>query len=116
MRLCKCGAFIEKGLCERCKTQPTSHKKTTAERGYGHDWRTFSELQRDLRPLCEVCEAAGKVEPTTQMHHIEKIKDAPSRRLDKSNTIAVCNECHEGIEGLTPKQLDDYLERLRNGK
>ena len=35
----------------------------------------------------------------TEMHHIVKIVDSPSRRMDKNNWLSVCPVCHKAIEG-----------------
>lgn len=90
------------------------HQKTTKERGYGHDWRKFSELQREQRPFCEVCDARDKSTPADGLHHIEKIRDSPHKRLQVDNTVAVCNVCHGEIEGMDLLELTAFLERLRN--
>lgn len=29
------------------------------------------------------------------VHHIQKIDDAPDRKLDTTNVIALCDECHK---------------------
>lgn len=114
MRLCQCGAIIQDGgRCAKCKPAIVPHEKTTKERGYGSDWKQFSVRKRDENPICEVHDARGQVFPSTQVHHVEKIRDAPEKRLDERNTIAVCGECHRIIEGMTPVELANYLERLR---
>lgn len=94
-RLCRCGAIVE-GRCGRCFT--SKHKQTTKERGYGHDWRVFSERFRVDVPLCQVCELSGQVRPATQVHHIRKIVDAPELRLHRQNCLAVCEDCHGTVE------------------
>lgn len=115
MRLCRCGAIVRKGLCERCKPPaPKQDRGTTKERGYGHDWRRLSELARQEEPLCKVHEARGIVRPATERHHIEKIRDAPDRRLDFDNTISVCGDCHKEIEGMGREELKRYLQQLKN--
>jgi hypothetical protein len=37
--------------------------------------------------------------PSRDMHHIQSIADAPGRRMDWNNWLAVCRECHEELEG-----------------
>lgn len=113
MRLCRCGKPTKKKLCEDCKpTWAEKSQGTTKERGYGHDWRRFSERQRDKNPLCVVHEARGIVRPATELHHVEKVRDAPERRLDVHNTVAVCMDCHREIEGMGHTELHQFLERL----
>lgn len=95
MRLCKCGAIVAE-RCERC--YPSTHAKTTKERGYGHDHRTASERYRAERPICEVCLLLDMTRPSVHLHHIKKIVDAPWLRMQRSNWLAVCDEHHELVE------------------
>lgn len=117
MRLCQCGAIVQDGgRCAKCKPDPVPHAKTTKERGYGSDWKRFSENKREENPLCEVHDARGQVFPASQVHHIEKVRDAPEKRLSEDNTIAVCGACHRIVEGMNRIELDNYLERLRQNQ
>lgn len=103
-RLCKCGRIVP-GRCDRCA--PPDHKKKTNERGYSQDWRTFSERYRAEFPICEVCQwfvqnnERSSVNASTEVHHIIKISEAPGRRLDWFNVLAVCRPCHEWAEDRT---------------
>ena len=38
------------------------------------------------------------VTAATEVHHIVKIKDRPELRLEWSNLMSVCRDCHERIE------------------
>lgn len=95
-KLCKCGAIVE-SRCLRCYPMPT-HNKTTAERGYGNDWRKLSEYKRKIDPLCERCSEQGRTTPACHVHHVVPIKVAPEKRLDITNLMSVCLECHEELE------------------
>lgn len=111
VRLCRCGAIVADGaMCEQCR--PAGHQGTTKQRGYGHDWRKFSERKRDREPLCRVCDVKGRATPADAVHHVEKIKDAPHLRLDDENTVSVCEACHPEIEGMSRIELATYLEQL----
>jgi len=114
MRFCRCGAITKKGLCEKCRPNKDAGRKKTAERGYDNRWRALSERQREQRSICEVCDAKGIATPATELHHIEKIKDAPHLRLSVGNTLSVCGECHEEVEGMGPTELAKYLEKLES--
>lgn len=94
-RLCRCGQVVE-DRCPRCdqKTGGT----TTAERGYGSDWRKLSERYRAAYPLCQVCEWKERTRPATQVHHIVKVIEAQELRMEWSNLLGVCEECHGWIE------------------
>jgi hypothetical protein len=50
------------------------------------------------------------------MHHIEKIRDAPDKRLDIQNTMAVCHGCHEEVEGMSWVELQSFLLQLETEK
>lgn len=86
--------------------------QTTAERGYDHQWRKLSETEREKRPICEVCDVRGKSTPVEHLHHIAKVRDAPELRLVVSNTVAVCKDCHQEIEGMGAMQLALHLEQI----
>lgn len=56
-----------------------------------------------------------------ELHHIVKIADNPARRMDRNNWLAVCNNCHNEVEGdviagMTVRQWSDgnYEKMLRN--
>lgn len=57
----------------------------------------------------------------SSLHHIAKIADCPQRRMDKSNWLSVCNQCHNEVEndvlgGMAVRQWSDanYDKVLRN--
>lgn len=97
MKLCKCGAIVEK-RCEKC--YPSKHGRTTKERGYGHDHRRASEDYRREHPLCERCVMLGVLcsKSSESLHHIEKIADAPDKRMDPMNWLGLCDRHHEELE------------------
>jgi len=58
---------------------------------------------------------------SAELHHIVKIIDNPAKRMDKNNWLAVCNSCHNEVEGdiiagMTVRQWSDtnYDKVLRN--
>lgn len=95
MKLCKCGRIV-KGRCDVC--YPSTHGRTTKERGYGQDHTIASKRYRAERPLCEVCLLNGHTKASQSMHHIVKIVDAPQLRMEPRNWLAVCDDCHELVE------------------
>lgn len=123
MRLCHCGAIVEK-RCLKCHPFPVA-KRTTTERGYGWDHRQASERYRALHPLCEACVMERGVmgaKGTDAMHHIHKISDRPDLRMVSGNWLAVCNEHHDLLEndwvaGTRVKEWSErhYLEALDGG-
>lgn len=95
-RICRCGAIVI-GRCPRCDRRH-EHKKTTTERGYGSDWQKLSERKRAEDPLCENCLKTDRVEPATEVHHIQPIATNPDLRLEWSNLMSVCGACHKLLE------------------
>jgi len=84
--------------CKSCKPI----KQTTKERGYTYDHKKASERHRTNYPLCERCMMLkGVIEsnPSQHMHHITPIQESESMRMNPSNWLAVCIECHDAIEG-----------------
>lgn len=100
---CRCGGIKTDGKCDRCGVRDREHKQSTKQRGYDSRWKRLSERVRQQRPLCEDCEAQGRTRPATQVHHVETIEDAPHKRLDVGNLVALCEECHAKRHGGTPQ-------------
>jgi 5-methylcytosine-specific restriction endonuclease McrA len=92
MKFCKCGAIID-GSCSKCEALT---RQTTTQRGYGHDWQKLSRTIRSEQPLCIDCLAAGKVKPSTQVHHEIPISVDKTKRMDRSNLVPLCDDCHKG--------------------
>lgn len=45
-------------------------------------------------PLCVDCLVSPRMEPATEVHHIRKLRDHPTLRLDPANCMALCRSCH----------------------
>lgn len=71
------------------------HRLSTTERGYGWDYQQWRDRIIRERPLCEDCLDQGRVTPAEELHHMVKIKDDPSRRLDEDNARMLCGPCHD---------------------
>jgi 5-methylcytosine-specific restriction protein A len=94
-RVCKCGVIVD-GACKRCERVS---QQTTGQRGYDYAWRVTSVAYRNENPLCEVCQIHERTTPAVHVHHIVPISACKALRLEWSNLIAVCEACHEEIEG-----------------
>lgn len=77
------------------KRKAWEQRTDARKRGYTWDWEQFSRNYRANYPLCEMCESCNVVRPSVSVHHIQKIDDAPERKLDITNVIALCDECHK---------------------
>lgn len=58
---------------------------------------------------------------SSELHHIVKVADSPQQRMQKSNWLAVCNQCHNEVEndvfgGMAVRNWSDqnYDRVLRN--
>lgn len=60
-------------------------------------------LRRDTltaHPLCQRCEAEGRITPATEVHHIRPVEEAITmadkmqRMYDPHNLQALCHDCH----------------------
>lgn len=70
------------------------HKKTTTQRGYGHQWRKLRDavMRRDGF-LCQVCKSTGRYTPADEVDHIVQKADGGTDHPD--NLQAICKPCHK---------------------
>lgn len=92
--VCKCGGWIRDGSCGRCGYRKRDEEESSHRRGYDRRWRTFSHRFRVEHPLCEDCLERGLTRPSTEVHHIQKLRDRPELKYDTENLMALCSECH----------------------
>lgn len=76
---------------------PKWRSKSDSDRNkrYGRQWRKVRAAVLRARPLCVDCEAAGRVRPAAEGHHIIKAVDRPDLVLDPENVMPLCEECHD---------------------
>lgn len=101
MKLCGCGAVKEDrrgAVCGRCGAGKKTQAKTTTAKGYGWDWQKLSERYRQQNPLCQECKKIDRATSAEEVHHIIPITEAPWLRLEVSNLMALCVECHRRID------------------
>lgn len=68
------------------------------------------EVLKESNYMCEVCRALGKLNYTDiQVHHIEKVKDNKEKMYDKNNLLVVCREHHRDIEGMSKREILQYV-------
>jgi 5-methylcytosine-specific restriction protein A len=75
-------------------TKRTPHTRTTRERGYDYAWQKFRERIIAERITCEDCDEEGIVTPGEELHHLEKIRHSPEKRLDPENVRLLCGRHH----------------------
>lgn len=57
-------------------------------------WRKLRALKLMDNPLCEMCEAEGKVIPALDVHHITPILEDIDKAFDYYNLMSLCRKCH----------------------
>jgi 5-methylcytosine-specific restriction protein A len=62
---------------------------------YNRRWRAIRSLYISKHPLCELCQAAGRLVPATEVHHKIPVEDGGSHAED--NLQALCKSCHSRI-------------------
>ena len=78
-------------------------------------WKKCRELvlKRD-NYLCVECLKAKKISPADMVHHIEELKDQPSKALDEDNLVSLCNPCHNQEHGLVKKKENELGNKKIN--
>jgi 5-methylcytosine-specific restriction protein A len=90
-----CGNRIT-GRCGYCRRSRETARPNAAARGYNSvRWRQLRAAMLELHPLCSVCTLAGRVEPATDVDHLERHDgpDDPKFWL-WSNLDSKCHQCH----------------------
>lgn len=81
-------------IAERTKARKAKHdakRPSRQARGYDAEWdRARAEWLRAY-PSCTRCGAKASL-----VDHIVPIKQAPHRRLDRTNFQSLCTSCHSG--------------------
>ena len=108
--------------CSKCgRVHPENYKCTIGVQYNGGIERklrskyAWTEKSKEIREranyLCEVCRDQGIITyEKISVHHIEKVKDDPTKLLDNENLIALCEEHHTlADDGKLDK---DYLKEL----
>ena len=101
-KLCRCGGVREDrrgSVCPKCGAGEKS--RNTTQHGYDNTWRLLSERVRTEFPLCQMCADKGIVTAASEVHHIVPIDEAPWLRLERSNLMSVCADCHSVIHSTT---------------
>lgn len=100
-----CGKAVDGSYCEphaelvatlskTAARQHDRHRGSSADRGYGADWRRLRAIVMREEPLCRECTKNGRVEPTTEVDHIVPHRGDEQLRLDRKNCQGLCTPCH----------------------
>lgn len=78
------------------------------DRGYDRDWeRARLEYLKSVDGICEEHQRRGYLVPAVLVDHMVPVREAPDRRLDKTNFDALCRNCHDGWK----RKLEAYARR-----
>lgn len=73
--------------CDACRSRST-HGLI-----YDGAWIALSRRTLKRHPRCQICHDARSVE----VHHVQSVATAPRRRLDPTNILALCHDCHRQL-------------------
>ena len=95
--------------CGKCHAGQTANvrgsvRKSRHQRGYDSRWVAVRERVLNDDPLCVDCEAVGRTTPAQDVHHVQTISGAPHRRLDRTNLVPLCQQCHDARHGGQPQR------------
>ena len=108
--------------CSRCGKIHDANYKCNVGRVYNggneralrnkYAWhKKADDIKEKANHLCEVCRDNGiYTYNKLEVHHIDKVKDAPDKLLDDSNLICLCVLHHK--EADNGKLNKDYLHKL----
>lgn len=68
-------------------------------------WRDFRAAILAERPLCVVCEKAGRVTAATVLDHIQEVADRPDLALDPANVQPMCLHHHQSKSAIRSNKL-----------
>lgn len=85
-RYCPAHAAEHERTYRRYQRDPAINKR------YGHAWRKIRNRYIKAHPLCEQCQAHGRVTPAQEVHHVLPLDHGGTH--DEANLQALCKPCH----------------------
>lgn len=83
------------------RAKENAFKNATRYADYSNpEWRKLRSKMLSVHKCCQRCGASGV---KLHVHHIEPVRQNPSRFLDETNLIVLCESCH-AVE--TQKEID----------
>lgn len=75
--------------------RPRTEAKAERDRFYaGTPWTTLRRRYLRAHPLCQRCEAEGRIVPAVDVHHKAERLERPDLAFSWSNLEALCKPCH----------------------
>ena len=90
-KICPNGHHFTGSRCSECRRPSEAGR----ERAYDHRWNMLSKRKRAHNPLCEDCEANGRIEPATEVHHIVPVSVNKHLIHEWTNLVSLCGYCHD---------------------
>jgi len=91
-----CPILTDDGWCDSHRRERWQDGRGSAcSRGYDRRWRVVREQHLRANPLCVDCLTEGLVTAAQEVHHTVKVKDDPSRRLDRDVLMSLCKRHHD---------------------
>ncbi|MVB12344.1 hypothetical protein CAFE_30770 [Caprobacter fermentans] len=82
------------GYCDEHQALARERRGSARKRGYDTRWEKFRARYLREHPLCVDCEAEHRLTPSTEVHHIHRLRDYPELKYAESNLMALCHQCH----------------------
>ena len=89
------GRFCEEHEKQENKRYETYDRDPAVRKRYGRAWKRIRDSYAAAHPLCEKCQAEGKLTPTEEIHH--KLPLSQGGTHARENLIALCKSCHAKI-------------------
>ena len=89
------GRFWEEHEKQENKRYETYDRDPAVRKRYGRAWKRIRDSYAAAHPLCEMCQAEGKLTPTEEIHH--KLPLSKGGTHARENLIALCKPCHAKI-------------------
>ena len=98
---------------KRSKVYTSHNRDPKIQKFYeSSEWRKLSrQVKEEANWLCEWCAEDDYEVNASYTHHIVEVKDDWSKRLLRSNLVAVCSTCHERSHNRTGTDTPTYHER-----
>ena len=93
----KCGRIHEQSYVCRASSGRKAPKTLEQKLRSSRAWTLKAiEIKERASYLCELCRDKGRYNyDNLEVHHIEKVKDEPTKLLDNYNLICLCSEHHK---------------------
>jgi len=89
------GRFCEDHAKQDAREYERYHRDLETRKRYGRAWKRIRDRYIAAHPLCEQCEANGRLTPAQEVHHIKPLSEGGGH--DEHNLMALCSACHSGI-------------------